>query len=570
MATSDLQLSGLASGFDWKSLVNQLMAVERAPIDRLTAERARNVSKSSALANLGTRLTALQDSATVLGAEGSFNVRSATSTTPSSFWSAAAGTGTAVGNYKFAVSQLATSARRDGATDIGTRISATNDVSGTTLANLPIGSAITAGTFTVNGQQITVAVTDSLQDVFDDIATASGGAVTAAYDASTDKITLTGTGEVVLGAANDTSNFLAALKLANNGTSSIASSAKLGTVKTSAYLSSANLSTAITAVDGSGNGSFTVNGVAITYNINTDTLAGIMAKINQAGAGVTASYDTANDRVSLTNTTTGDVGISVSETAGGLLDALGLTTGSALTRGKNAQFAVNDGATLTSTSNTLDATAHGITGLSVSVNSESTQTIAVAADTTAMKSKINDFITKFNEIQDYLDLATKITASSAGKVTTAALSDNREVQEWGTALRRMAFEAVSGLGGTITRLEHLGIDFSSTNNKLSVKDTTKLETALRDKSTDVDGFFRTATTGFAARFNSYLTTIGTSNTSAQTKLTGKNSNIDTQIADLERRLAQQRSLMESAFIAMESAQSQIQSQGAALTNAFKQ
>jgi flagellar hook-associated protein 2 len=38
MASSNLQLSGLASGFDWKSLINQLMAVERVPVDRLTAE----------------------------------------------------------------------------------------------------------------------------------------------------------------------------------------------------------------------------------------------------------------------------------------------------------------------------------------------------------------------------------------------------------------------------------------------------------------------------------------------------------------------------------------------------
>ena len=43
---------------------------------------------------------------------------------------------------------------------------------------------------------------------------------------------------------------------------------------------------------------------------------------------------------------------------------------------------------------------------------------------------------------------------------------------------------------------------------------------------------------------------------------------DDTIADLQRRLDQQRELMTSSFLAMESAQAKIQQQGTALTNAF--
>lgn len=568
MATTDLQLSGLASGFDWKSLVDNLMNVERAPINRLTAEKTRNSSKVSALANLGTKLTALQDSATSLSAEGSFGTRTAVSTTTGSTWSTSAGTNSAVGSYSVAVSQLATAARRNGALNIGTQLSATSDVSGTTLANLPTGAAVTAGTFTVNGKQVTIALTDSLQTAFTAIATATGNAVTAAYNPATDKIELSGTGEIVLGAANDTSNFLAALKLSNNGTNAVASSTQLGTVKTSATLASANLGTAITAVDGSGNGTFSINGVSIAYNVNTDTFSGLLTKINQSSAGVTASYDAANDRVSLVNNSTGDIGIGVDEAAGGVLAALGLTTGGTLVRGEDALFTINGGATLSSKSNTLDATAHGISGFAVTVNSESTETINVAADTKGMKSKIQDFITKFNDIQDYIDTASKVTTTSAGKVTTAILADNREVQEWSRNLRNMAFAAIGGLSGTISRLEHLGIDFTSSTSKLEIKDSTKLEAALRDKSGDVDAFFRTASTGFAAKFKTFLTTIGASNTTQQTNLNKNNTSLDTQMADLERRLTQQREIMTSAFIAMETAQSKLQTQQQALSKAF--
>lgn len=567
MAT-DLQLSGLASGFDWKTLVENLMTVERAPIDRLNTEKTKNNSKVSALTVLGTKLTALQDSATALGAEGAFSGRTATSTTASSTWSASAGTSAANGSYKIAVTQLASAARREGATDIGAGISATNNVSGTTLATLPIASAITAGTFTVNGQKITVATTDSLQSVFDAISTATGGTVTASYDAGTDKITLSGSGEIVLGAANDTSNFLGALKLANNGTNTVASSTKLGTVKSTATLANANLGTALSGVDGSGNGSFAINGVTISYNVNTDTLGSVLSKINQSAAGVTATYDAANDRMTLTNANTGDIGIGASDGTGNLLAALGLTTGATLSRGKNAVFTVNDGATLYSSSNTLDATAHGVTGLSVTVNTESTQTIQVAGDTKGMRAKIDDFIAKFNDVQDYLDTATKVTSAN-GKVTTSVLSDNREIQAWGSSLRRMAFTAIDGLSGTISRLEHLGIDFTSGTAKLQVKDGAKLDAALRDKSTDVDAFFRKASTGFAAQFKTFLTNAGTQNGAQQANLNKNNTSLDTQIADIERRLTQQREMMTSAFIAMETAQSKLQSQQSALTNALK-
>jgi flagellar hook-associated protein 2 len=153
-------------------------------------------------------------------------------------------------------------------------------------------------------------------------------------------------------------------------------------------------------------------------------------------------------------------------------------------------------------------------------------------------------------------------------VTTAILADNREVQEWGRTLRNMAFATIDGLSGTISRLEHLGIDFTSTTSKLEIKDSTKLDAALRDRSADVDAFFRTASTGFTAKFKTFLTGIGTANTTQQTNLNKNNISLDTQIADLERRLAQQREIMTSAFISMETAQSKLQTQQAALSKAF--
>ncbi len=544
------------------------MVVAHSPADRLATEKSRNTQKVNLLTEFGAKMTALQDSTTALGASGVFSARTAVSTTGASTWSSSAATSTATGSYKIAVSQLATAAHRDGATNIGSALSATSNVSALTLANLPIGSAVTAGTFSVNGVKVTVALTDSLASVLTAISAATAGAVTGAYNPATDKITLTGSGEVVLGAANDTSNFLAALKLSNNGTGSVSSSGALGTVKTGATLASANLTTAITAVDVTGAGSFALNGVSIAFNVNTDTLSGLVTRINQSGAGVTANYDASTDRVSLTNTSTGDIGIGVSETAGGLLGALGLITGATLVHGANAQFTVNGGATLNSLSNTLDATAHGVTGLAVTVNSLTTDTIQVASDNTGMRTRIEDFVTRFNTVQSFIESATKVTKDSKGKVTAAVLADNREVQAWGTALRSAAFAAVPGLSGSITRLESLGIDFKSGTNELEIKDSAKLDAALRSNSTEVEAFFDTATTGFAAVITSLTATGTTRSTTQQTNLNNSNTSLDSQIADIERRLEQQRTVMESAFINMEMAQSTLKSQQSTLTNAF--
>jgi len=567
MPSSSLQVAGLASNFDWKSFTDSIMQIEHKPADNLALEKDKNEQKSNMLDILGNKLTSLKKAVEGLKVDGVFGQRAVKSTKADSSWTPSVSAGTANGSYKVAVSQLATTARLTGAPDAGAALNPTSDdVSGATLANLPIGNAITAGKFSVNGNQVTVALTDSLADVFSAISTATGGDVTASYDHTTDKIKfVSATGAVMLGAANDTSNLLRALKLGNNGSNTVTSSESLGAVKTTATLANANLRTAVTATGAS---SFKINGVSIAYNVTSDTVSSVMQRITDSSAGVTAAYDAVNDRFSLTNSGTGDLGVAVSDDAGGLLASLGLTTGSSFARGRNAEFSVNGGPTLWSASNTLDATSHGITGLSVSVDSEETQTINVASDTSSMQSKVQTFIDKFNDVQDYLESSTKVTADGKGKVTAAALSSNREIQAWGRSLRSMAFGAVAG-SGSIARLADLGIDFTTGTDKLELKDSAKLTAALTSKSSDVAAFFHTDKTGFSARLGKFVTDISGQNDEQQKQLTKNNASLDDQIAVIERRLAQQRALMESGFIAMESAQSKLKSQQSSLNQMLK-
>ncbi len=573
---ASFSLSGLSSGFDWSSFIDQIVAAEQIGITKLETEKATNTRKSSSLTSLGTMITEMQTAAKALATDGLFGGRTASSTTANSKWSISASASTATGSYDFAISRLATRATLAGSSSISNPLSATDDVSGLTLASLRTASAVTAGDFTVNGKKVTIAVTDSLQDVFDKISTATSGAVTASYTSGTDRISLSSSSEIVLGASNDTSNFLTVARLANNGTNSISSSGSLGAAGLNTTLASSPLRNAITAVDGAGDGSFLINGKTIAFNVNTDTLSSVLKKINDSGAGVTAAYDASTDSVKLTNSATGDLGLGVSDVSGGFLDAVGLLSGTSLTRGQNAQFTVNGGATLTSTSNTLTADVHGITGLSVSATTQTTETVTVTANTEAMRSKIDAFVTKFNAVQNYIEEQTKITKGSNGKVTTSLLTSNREIQSWSSNLRSLAFGAVSGLSGTISRLNDLGIDFTTGTSQLSVVDESKLSSALENDADDVAAFFNTASTGFAAKFDDFAkkvmgsTGTGTDGwlaTQTQT-INNQNESIDDQIAQIERRIESEKSRLTASFTAMEEANARIKTMQQQLSSAF--
>jgi flagellar hook-associated protein 2 len=567
-----IQISGLLSNsaFDWKSVVDQLVAASGIPIKKLEAEKVTNTTEAEALAGLETLLTDLKDAVQTMRADEVFAARTVVSDLDGTTWKSSSVTGAAIGSYEVGVSQLATLAQLRGTSDIGSGLATTSDVSGLTLANLSTAAAVTAGTFTVAGKQVTVATTDSLQDVFNAISTATGSTVTAAYDPAEDKVTLTkASGELLLGAANDTSNFLSVMKLTNGGGAAATSTGALGSVKASATLANAGLRASITAVDGDGNGTFSINGVAIAFNANTDSLAAVINRINGAEAGVTAAYDPTKDRVVLTNKSTGDLGISVSEADGGLLDALGLSAASSGTfvHGKNALFTINGGDVISSVSNTLDETVHGIEGLSVTVNSETTQTLQIESDIATMQSAIEGFIEKFNAIQTYVEENTKVTISGAS-VSTSVLSNNREVQTWADELRKLAFGTVSGVTGDLKQLEHLGIDFDGTTGLLKIKNSAKLATALGDKPDQVESLFSTPTTGLVGRFYSYLATVSSADRKQQANLSNANAKLDEQISTLQARLESEREQLTTSFMRMLDAQSSAQGQNTYLTNMF--
>lgn len=559
----DFGVSGLVSGFDWRSMVNQLSDVERAPQRRLRTEQGTLQQKNTAYGAMQSQLSTLMSRAKALTDAKLFDSRAATPS-DTTVASATSSTNSAVGTYKFEITQLATSSALRGTADAGNRLSVTDDVSGVALSSAGFSTAVTAGVFTVNGKRVDLASGDTLQQVFDKISAATGGVVSASYSSSDDKIHLNSNtvAPVVLGSSNDTSNFLSVARLNNNNTGSVVSSASLGAVRSTGTLNSANFRIGVSD-GGAGAGKFRINGVDIAFSAASDSVGDVLGRINNSTAGVTASYDSLNDRFMLTNKGSGDLGVALEDVTGNFLAASGLGSGT-LVRGQNLQYRLNDGTDLlTSQSNTIDESSSGVTGLSVSALKAGTVTVQVGADTTKIKQAIVDFVSEFNKSHGLIDNYTASSTDKSGKVTASILAGDRDAFDISSALRSLGNGKVTGASGTVSLLSDLGYASNSTDNSLTLNDSTALDTALSGNLAAVKDFFTKASTGFASRAYDFLKkTADTDGTlDAKQKVLGKQvTGIDDQVTEQERFVQANRSAMIDRFVVMETAQARINQQ----------
>jgi hypothetical protein len=159
------------------------------------------------------------------------------------------------------------------------------------LRNVSTFASVKDGSFQVNG--VTIAIdkdTDTLKGVLARI-NSSGAGVTASFDSSTNRIELvTNSNSESQIVSNDTSGFFNAAKLS-------ASNTVVGNLRDDQQVLSQT-----TQFGGVTTGSFTLNGVSISVNKDTDTLASIIDRVNNAGTAVTAKYDAATDKVVFTRT----------------------------------------------------------------------------------------------------------------------------------------------------------------------------------------------------------------------------------------------------------------------------
>ena len=144
----ELQLSGLASGFDWNSMVDQLTDLERLPQKRLLAQQAGLFEKKSTYSSLSTELNVLKSRLESLAEGDIFDQRSVGNSDETVATATVEPSGLQ-GSYTVNVSQMASASTQVGTSDVGSNLNATSDVSSLTLS-MPHSMTVTDGYFTVN------------------------------------------------------------------------------------------------------------------------------------------------------------------------------------------------------------------------------------------------------------------------------------------------------------------------------------------------------------------------------------------------------------------------------------
>ncbi len=556
---ADLGISGLASGFDWKTFVDQMTDIQRAPQKRLLQEKNSIQQRNNALASIKTQVSVLSSRVDALKDASLFDTRSTTVQNEDIAKVSSTG-GAPLGSFSLNVIQLATAAKQKGALNAGAALSATPDVTGLVLSDASFATDVRSGTFSINGKSIDVSTTDTLQEVFNKISDATNGDVTATYDPTTDKIVLTGSGEIILGSATDTSNFLQVAKLTNNGTSDVESGGSLGSIRKTKTLAAANFNTAIDD-GGLGAGEFKINGVSISFSSTGDSVQNVIDRINASGAGVNASYDAVNDRFVLASKNTGDMGISLEDVTGNFLAATGISTGT-LERGRNLLYEIDGGGQLSSSSNTITEDSSGLTGLSISVLDEGTTQITVSSDTTGIRKAITDFVDEYNNLQKLIDKNTASATDASGKVTAGLLAQDNDAVEMARSFRDIVVSSLTTALG-VKKLDDLGIITNGNDDTLEVDDEAKLDNALGDNLTAVANLFTDSAEGLAVRLSAFIEkTTGDDGTfiDHMDGLTTDMSDIDKQIEEMERLVQAQKERLTASFVAMETAQAKINQQ----------
>lgn len=494
-----LRLSGLASGLDTDSMVQEMMRAERIPLDKLYQRRQAAEWKTDAYRSITNLLREFKDNYFNY-AKPATNMLSSTTykTFVAAVTEAATGsTSTAVtvsgsvdamaGEHTVEVLQLATAAARVSAQGV------TRTLAGAEAAEF---AAVAGKSFTVNLDGVQKTITFAA-DGSDGNLAGLNGLLEEAFGLGRVTVTETSPGSGVLrfsaggGATRITLTAAAAddalehLRFTSGDTNRLNLGMTLQDV-------SAHLVAPLALNDG--NVEFTINGKSFIFS-QYETLGSILNTINgDATAQVTLNYDELTDRFTLVSDVYGSAAnINVAET-GNFFAALGLTPATE-TAGRDAQIKF-DGTLVTRSSNTIT-----VNGINLTLNrvTEDPIQIKMTLDTDKVYDQIKNFVDKYNEViteingklsepreRDYLPLTDEQREAMTEdqiekweeKAKSGLLRNDSLLQNIVYGLRRAITDPIAGAAGN---LAELGITTGSYTEKgrLTI-DEAKLREAIRN------------------------------------------------------------------------------------------
>ena len=552
MAISSSLTSAYTASSGLNSLISQYMALERRPLTALNTQKTSLSSSLNIHSDLKTKLSDLLTLSKDLGSTETttiYNSRTSSSGDETKI-TASAGSGAAVGTFQVRVKQLATGASLQSTAALLTKPATVSSSkvapgSGTidvtkSFANAGFESTPT-GTVTIGAWTSADLSTYTSVQTFMDAVNAAGVDANIYYNKTEDKFYLESKTATALTFSESESGggagFFTQVKMRDT-TSAYAyhGTTDATGVQSNVILNNANFDTALTSTT---TGKFKINGVEISYDTSTDTLDAVISRINSSTANVNVFYDTSLDKVLIKSKGAGSTDtITLSDVTGNLMNVMKLDTASA-TSGTDAKFTINstsssDEITKSANTFTINGISYTLKNTNVTAYTDTTYTtITVKQDTSALQSKINDFLTKFNAVTQYikdktgLDAYTKARGVFAGNTTFTSLRSQ---------LYKKLSEQVTGLtSGNPDYLSKIGITFDS-YLKASLSNTTKFNDAISSNSQAVQDLFN-STNGVAKKLETLIKPFVESDSTSRGSIIDETKNvISNRITDIDSRI----------------------------------
>jgi len=264
---------------------------------------------------------------------------------------------------------------------------------------------------------------------------------------------------------------------------------KVNNIATAEKLRSITYADASSTLGSSYAGDILINGKTVTIDA-TDSLTTVQNKINNANTGASPTGVTANIikygandyRLTLTSDITGAAGIDLQN--GGVPDILSQFNFSEVVNGVDASFTV-DGVDISQSSNTVDDVITGVTIDLLKADTNTTVTLNINRDIDAIKSNIQGFVSKYNDVASYIN--TQNSYDTTTKKTGGLLFGDGTLFSVKSDLTSIVTESVWGVNSEFTIMGLVGINID-TNGQLSVDDET-LTGYLQTNFSDVSALF---------------------------------------------------------------------------------
>lgn len=547
------RISGLSSGVDVDSLVEQLMTAESTKLNKMKQQQQLLEWKQEAYRSVIDEFTTFSDTYLNLTSSSSILKQSnfqqfSTTSDDTAVTASATGNATA-GSHTVTVSQLATAATVSSADSI------TKTVTGASTISSYSALANTSFTMTVDGTSRTVSFgtysgsdTDSTAGIayIQAAVNSAIGTTTNSSGTTINKVTVALDSDGYLTFTPTTDSGVSTITVANSSTSGAFSAMGFtgSTNLTNRLTTSSTLSTvagklnsdystfisenADSTTNSTGEIEFKINGKTFSFD-SSDSISDMISTVNaDTTANVTMKYDSNTDKFVITADDTGAGNtITMSDVTGSFVSKL-LTVSTA---GTDAKVSI-DGTSLTRSSNTI--TQDGVTYTLNKVSSDSAN-VSVTQDTDAIYDVINNFVTAYNTLlsdinsklsEDYDSDYAPLTSDQEDEMSDTEISKWNEKAKTGllendltlsTMLNKIRSAVMSSVSGVSESLTSIGITTSTytEQGKLHVDEDT-LKSAISSDPTSVMNLFTQASTTYSG-----TTTVRTLTNSERTVRTSQ-------------------------------------------------